>query len=112
MVLPLLLCWTVVYVLMEYIFEDWTPLRRMLLTLAFVLPVWLAAFYPYYLDPRALALATQANDTLGYYQPLYIQAVRNIAFGEKIYARPVLQQNCIPLRSACRNAGGTTWVTL
>ena len=74
MFLPLLLCWTVVYVLMEYVFVDWSPLGRMLLTLAIVLPVWLVAFYPYYINPRALALVSQANDPLLYYQPLYIRA--------------------------------------
>ena len=74
MLLPLLVCWTVVYVLMEYVFADWTLLRRILLTLAFVLPVWLAAFYPYYFDPRALALAPQASNPLLYYHPLYIRA--------------------------------------
>ncbi len=74
MLLPLFVCWTVVYVLMGYIFADWSPLRRMLLTLAIVLPIWLAAFYPYYIDPRALALAPQASNPLLYYQPLYIHA--------------------------------------
>ena len=74
MLLPFFVCWTVVYVLMEYIFADWSPPKRMLLTLAIVLPVWLAAFYPYYIDPRALALAPQASNPLLYYQPLYIHA--------------------------------------
>ena len=64
MLLPLFVCWTVVYVLMEYIFADWSLLRRMMLTLAIVLPVWLVAFYPYYIDPRALSLAPQASNPL------------------------------------------------
>ena len=75
MLLPLFVCWTVVYVLMEYIFADWSLLRRMMLTLAIVLPVWLVAFYPYYIDPRALALAPQASNPLLYYHPLYVRAV-------------------------------------
>ncbi|MFH1010243.1 MAG: hypothetical protein V1784_03295 [bacterium] len=75
MLLPLLFAWTVVYVLYAYIFSDWSRLHRMLLTLLTILPVWLIAFFPYYLDPRALALAPQASNPSHYYHPLYDRAI-------------------------------------
>ncbi len=75
MFLPLFLCWTVVYVLYAYIFSTWSRPRRMLLTLATVLPVWLIAFYPYNLNHHALALGRQISDAFLYYQPLYDRAI-------------------------------------
>jgi len=75
MLLPLFLCWTVVYVLYAYVFSNWSRSRRMLLTLATVLPVWLIAFYPYYLNHHALALGRQISDAFLYYQPLYDRSV-------------------------------------
>lgn len=73
MILPLLVSWTVVYVLYAYIFVDWPRLHRILLTIATVFPLWLIAFHPYYLSPQALA--QQAVNPLLYYQPLYERAV-------------------------------------
>ena len=71
MLLPLFVCWTVVYVLFEYVLSDCPRPRRILLTLATVLPVWLIAFYPYYFDPHALAVGGHISNPLLYYQPLY-----------------------------------------
>ncbi len=75
MFLPLLVCWAVVYVLYTYVFSDWSQARRLTLTLLTVLPVWLIAFYPYYIDPRALALGPGASNPLLYYLPLYERGV-------------------------------------
>jgi hypothetical protein len=75
MLLPLFMCWTVVYVLYAYILSDWSRLHRTLLTLITVLPVWLVAFTPYYLDPRALALTAGLGDAASYYAPLYDRAI-------------------------------------
>jgi hypothetical protein len=75
MLLPLLVCWTVVYVLYAYLFSGWTRSRLLILTLLTVLPVWLITFYPYYVDPRALALGREASNAFLYYRPLYERAV-------------------------------------
>jgi hypothetical protein len=75
MVLPLLVCWTVVYILYAYLFSGWARPRRLLLTLLTVLPVWLLAFYPYYLDPHALALGPGASNPQLYYRPLFERGV-------------------------------------
>jgi hypothetical protein len=75
MLLPLFVCWTVVYVLYAYVFSDWPRPRRIFLTLATILPVWLIAFYPYYFNPHALAVGRQISNALLYYQPLFNRAI-------------------------------------
>jgi len=75
MLMPLFVCWTVVFVLYAYVFSDWPRPRRIFLTLATVLPIWLIAFYPYYFNPHALAVGRQISDPLLYYQPLFDRAI-------------------------------------
>lgn len=75
MVLPLLACWAIVYVLYAYILSNWSGPRRMMVTFLTVLPVWLVAFHPFYLDPRALALVQESSNPFLYYRPLYEGAV-------------------------------------
>ena len=75
MLLPLLVCWTVVYVLYAYIFFNRSRPWRLTLTLMTVLPIWLIAFYPFYINPSALALLQKAGSPHLYYHPLYERAV-------------------------------------